>query len=89
MFDAGASETGRPYFAMELVRGIKITECCDQANLSTAERLELFVAVTGLTLLGNVLCSPAQTRSFTDTGDLIYRATLNDGSQHIVNVRIP
>ena len=36
--------TGRPFFVMELVRGIKITEYCDQANLPTAERLELFIA---------------------------------------------
>ncbi len=45
VFDAGATETGRPYFVMELVRGVKITEYCDGANLSTAERLQLFVAV--------------------------------------------
>jgi len=36
---------GRPYFVMELVRGIKITEYCDQANLSTRERLDLFIKV--------------------------------------------
>jgi tetratricopeptide (TPR) repeat protein len=36
---------GRPYFAMELVRGVKITEYCDQANLSTVDRLKLFMAV--------------------------------------------
>jgi serine/threonine protein kinase len=45
VLDAGATETGRPYFAMELVRGIKITEYCDQHNLCTRERLELFVKV--------------------------------------------
>ncbi len=43
--DAGATESGRPYFVMELVRGTKITEYCDQENLSTQERLELFVQV--------------------------------------------
>jgi serine/threonine protein kinase/tetratricopeptide (TPR) repeat protein len=43
--DAGATDTGRPYFVMELVRGIKITEYCDQNNLSTEERLSLFVQV--------------------------------------------
>src|SRR5207245_855814 len=43
--DAGATETGRPYFVMELVRGTKITEYCDQKNLSTQERLELFSQV--------------------------------------------
>ena len=34
VLDAGATETGRPYFVMELVRGIKITDYCDQNNLS-------------------------------------------------------
>src|SRR6266446_4500084 len=43
--DAGATETGRPYFVMELVRGIKITDYCDQKNLSTRERLDLFMLV--------------------------------------------
>ena len=37
--------TGRPYFVMELVRGIKITDYCDQNNLSTEERLKLFTQV--------------------------------------------
>ncbi|MCW5551685.1 MAG: serine/threonine protein kinase [Verrucomicrobiae bacterium] len=45
VFDAGATETGRLYFVMELVRGIRITEYCDQHNLSTPERLELFIKV--------------------------------------------
>ncbi len=45
VFDAGATETGRPYFVMELVRGIKITDYCDQNNLSTEERLKLFTQV--------------------------------------------
>ncbi|PYK57246.1 MAG: serine/threonine protein kinase, partial [Verrucomicrobia bacterium] len=45
VLDAGATETGRPYFVMELVRGIKITEYCDQNKLSTDERLNLFVQV--------------------------------------------
>jgi len=36
---------GRPYFVMELVRGVKITEYCDQKALSTAERLDLFIQV--------------------------------------------
>jgi serine/threonine protein kinase/tetratricopeptide (TPR) repeat protein len=45
VFEAGATETGRPYFVMELVRGIKITDYCDQHNLSTNERLELFIQV--------------------------------------------
>ncbi len=45
VLDGGATETGRPYFVMELVRGISITEYCDQNNLSTRERLELFIEV--------------------------------------------
>src|SRR5215831_2452921 len=45
VLDAGATETGRPYFVMELVRGIKITDYCDQASLSTKDRLELFIQV--------------------------------------------
>jgi WD40 repeat protein len=45
VLDGGATETGRPYFVMELVRGIKITEYCDQNNLSTVERLRLFIQV--------------------------------------------
>src|ERR1017187_3082057 len=42
ILDAGATETGRPFFVMELVRGVKITDYCDRNNLSTAQRLGLF-----------------------------------------------
>ena len=45
VLDAGATETGRPYFVMELVRGVKITDYCDQNNLTTRERLDLFIQV--------------------------------------------
>ena len=45
VFDAGASQWGRPFFVMELVRGIRITDYCDQVSLPTAERLALFIAV--------------------------------------------
>jgi serine/threonine protein kinase len=45
IFDAGTTETGRPYFVMELVRGVPITEFCDQRRLTTRQRLELFVTV--------------------------------------------
>ena len=45
VLDAGATEMGRPYFVMELVRGIKITDYCDQNNLSTRQRLDLFIQV--------------------------------------------
>jgi serine/threonine protein kinase/tetratricopeptide (TPR) repeat protein len=45
VLDAGATESGRPYFVMELVRGIPITQYCDRNQLTTRERLELFVPV--------------------------------------------
>ena len=45
VLDAGATDTGRPYFVMELVRGTKITEFCDQKQLSMRERLGLFIEV--------------------------------------------
>jgi WD40 repeat protein/serine/threonine protein kinase len=45
VLDAGATETGRPYFVMELVKGIPITEYCDKNNLDTQQRLELFIDV--------------------------------------------
>jgi serine/threonine protein kinase len=45
VLDAGATEMGRPYFVMELVRGIKITEFCDDNKVSTANRLKLFIQV--------------------------------------------
>jgi serine/threonine protein kinase/tetratricopeptide (TPR) repeat protein len=45
VLDAGATETGRSFFVMELVRGIKITDYCDQNKLSTEERLNLFIQV--------------------------------------------
>jgi serine/threonine protein kinase len=45
VFDAGVTENGRPYFVMELVQGVPITEYCDQCQLTMRERLELFVTV--------------------------------------------
>jgi len=45
VLDAGATETGRPYFVMELVHGMPITKYCDDNHLSPRERLELFVPV--------------------------------------------
>jgi serine/threonine protein kinase/tetratricopeptide (TPR) repeat protein len=45
VLDAGTTETGRPFFVMELVRGIRITDYCDQNQLSTKERMELFIHV--------------------------------------------
>lgn len=45
VLDAGATESGRPYFAMELVQGIPITEFCDRNKLSIRERIQLFIPV--------------------------------------------
>ncbi|MEP5989373.1 serine/threonine protein kinase, partial [Rhodopirellula bahusiensis] len=46
VFDGGAIAPGdRPYFVMELVKGVPITEFCDANSLSTAERLRLFISV--------------------------------------------
>jgi eukaryotic-like serine/threonine-protein kinase len=45
VFDAGATDSGRPYFVMELVRGIPITEYCDKNCLPTGQRLDLFILV--------------------------------------------
>ncbi len=45
VLDAGTTETGRPYFVMELVRGIPITQYCDENKLTTPQRLELFIEV--------------------------------------------
>ncbi len=45
VFDAGATDAGRPYFVMELVKGVPITEYCDRNHLTPNERLELFIPV--------------------------------------------
>jgi serine/threonine protein kinase len=45
VFDGGATESGRPYFVMELVHGVPITEYCDDSHLTPRDRLELFVPV--------------------------------------------
>ena len=45
VFDAGTTATGRPYFVMDLVKGVPITEYCDQQHLSIRQRLELMTAV--------------------------------------------
>ncbi len=45
VLDGGATDTGRPYFVMELVQGVPITQTCDKNNLSAKERLELFIQV--------------------------------------------
>ena len=45
VFDAGVTESGQPYFVMELVRGVPLTEYCDGHQLDVSERLELFVDI--------------------------------------------
>ncbi len=45
VLDAGATEAGRPFFVMELVKGVPITEYCDRNHLTPKERLELFIPV--------------------------------------------
>jgi len=45
VLDAGATDTGRPYFVMELVRGVSITEFCDEERLTTGQRIEIFLKV--------------------------------------------
>jgi serine/threonine protein kinase/Tol biopolymer transport system component len=45
VFEAGSTERGRPYFAMELVKGVPITEYCDENHLDIPQRLELFIDV--------------------------------------------
>ncbi len=45
VLEAGATSAGRPYFVMELVKGVPITEYCDTHNLPTRERLDLFLAI--------------------------------------------
>jgi non-specific serine/threonine protein kinase/serine/threonine-protein kinase len=45
VFDAGTTEQGRPYFVMEYVKGVPITEHCDRLRLTNRERLKIFVQV--------------------------------------------
>jgi len=45
VFEAGTTERGRPYFAMEYVPGVPLTDYCDRETLTTRERLELFIPV--------------------------------------------
>ena len=44
VLDAGTTDSGRPYFVMELVKGVPITKYCDEKHLPLRARLELFVA---------------------------------------------
>ena len=47
VFDAGTTDAGRPYFVMELVRGVRLTDYCDQQGVTTRGRIELFIQVCG------------------------------------------
>jgi tetratricopeptide (TPR) repeat protein/serine/threonine protein kinase len=45
VFDAGTTDTGRPYFVMELVKGVPLTKYCDEHRLTPKQRLELFIPI--------------------------------------------
>ena len=45
VLDAGTTDSGRPFFVMELVEGIPVTQFCDEQQLSTRDRLELFIPI--------------------------------------------
>src|SRR5215467_4937747 len=45
VFDGGVTSSGRPYFVMELVKGVRVTEFCDENHLTPRQRLELFIPV--------------------------------------------
>ena len=76
IFDAGTTESGRPYFVMELVLGLKITEYADRHSLTTEDRVKLFghaceavqhahqkESSTGISSLPTFLLQPAPTAS--------------------------
>ncbi len=81
VLDAGATDAGRPYFVMELVKGVSITEYCDKSKLSTRQRLDLFIQVCNAVehahqkgiihrdlKPGNVLVTPANDVKILDFG---------------------
>jgi serine/threonine protein kinase len=45
VIDGGSTDTGRPYFVMELIHGVRLTKYCDELKMTTQERLELFGSV--------------------------------------------
>src|SRR5207344_1422778 len=45
VLDAGTTDTGRPFFVMELVKGVSITQYCDEHRFTPRQRLELFIPV--------------------------------------------
>ena len=58
VLDAGATESGRPYFAMEFVPGVALTKYCDDQRLSTRQRLELFHSVCAVSACVVALAMP-------------------------------
>ena len=70
VLDAGATDTGRPYFVMELVRGIKITDYCDQNNLSTVDAPGAFhSSLPGHPARAPERHHPSRHQAFEHTGD--------------------
>ena len=60
VFDAGTTDTGRPYFVMELVKGVPITKYCDAHHLEPRQRLELFMQVCQAVHLSQCSCQLQQ-----------------------------
>ena len=58
VLDAGTTESGRPYFVMELINGLPLTRYCNQHQLALRERLELFVSVISLIAEGSFTLLP-------------------------------
>src|SRR5262245_32326368 len=75
IFDADVTDTGRPYFVMELVRGIRITEYCDRNQLPTNGRLDLFIKVCQA--IQHAHQNGVRHRDITPSNILV---TLNDGA---------
>jgi serine/threonine protein kinase len=69
--DAGATPNGRPYFVMEHVQGIAITDYCDRHNLKMQERLELFTHICEAIQVGDL---PAQ----------VWRGGPEDSRRHVL-----
>ena len=75
VIDGGTTDSGRPFFVMDLVRGLPLTDYCDQARLPIPDRLALFVQVCldGLSLLFRAAAIPVSIEGFEDQlqlGDL-------------------
>ena len=76
VFDAGATAAGRPYFVMELVRGIPITDFCDQPSADVRERLELFThGLPGRAARASERDHPSRSQAVQRHGDACTMAT--------------